>query len=105
MALQNETHVKCLCKKQDGTPCDWVGKYKNTYWHLSKNHGEKQEFGRTFDLELTGLPLTHGERKPYTHKTTASNGVTGKAESVYMDIPCKLRINRLTGDRVVILSE
>lgn len=102
-------HAKCLCKNADGTPCGYIGTEKSITWHLRKSHGSGRKAGVNF--EYTEEPVnfqkhkTEGKR-PYhrknPHNRTKDALLAGP--SVTVDIPCILRVNSLTGERVVILG-
>jgi hypothetical protein len=107
-------NAKCLCKKEDGIPCDYIGTTKSIGWHLRHKHlGAKQKIGVTFELTNKpprfGLTSTGKQRKQYKKHakegTISSEGITVRQRLPYLDIPCVLRVNLLTGEQMVILGD
>jgi hypothetical protein len=94
-----ERHCKCLICK-DGV----VRGYSSNYNHLVDVH-DLGPHGKAGKIELgithenTAEPTTLS--KKYTKRQKAESPVVSSAT---IDIPCVLRVNTLTGERVVILG-
>lgn len=99
-------NAKCLCKNADETPCGYVGTEKSITWHLRKKHGSGQHVGVNF--EYTEEPVNFQQQKvegkrPY-HRRTPNEKTKAALDAGTVDIPCILRVNSLTRERIVILG-
>ncbi len=97
-----DSNAKCLCKKEDGTDCGYIGTYKSIGYHLRHKHNQApQKRGETFEIttEPTNFSQRHSVRKKDDTRTTNATS------AMFIDLPAFVRINVLTKERVVILGE
>jgi hypothetical protein len=101
-------NAKCLCDKEDGTPCGYIGTEKSIGYHLKSKHKTGMRIGETWNRteEPVNFMSSHsstGKRAYTKRKVEGTNPIPFRTSIIR--IPCILEVNVITGDKKVILSE